>query len=211
MYFSDELIDVIADSQQDRALSRHAAAAHQRHDAPPHAAPREPRIETESCSANCAARIPNLVMRTTFITGFPGETDEQFAELEQFVRETKFDRMGVFTYSFEPDTPAALLANHVSDEVKQHRQSRLMAAQQEVSAAWTAAQVGKTLDVILDQPVPKQKNVWVARSHADAPDVDGLVFVTGGKRKLTAGAIVPCEIVASQNYDLVGHAVGEPR
>jgi ribosomal protein S12 methylthiotransferase len=210
MYISDELIRVIADSKRIvpyidmplqhindtmlRRMSRRVTGS-----------------ETRETVRRLRDGIPNLTLRTTFIAGFPGETEEQFAELEAYVREAKFDRMGAFTYSFEPDTPAAILPDHVADEVKEERQGRLMAAQQEVSAAWTAAQVGKTLEVILDQPVPNEKNVWVARSQADAPDVDGLVFVTGGKTKLAPGALVQCEIVASQNYDLVGLAVGKPR
>jgi ribosomal protein S12 methylthiotransferase len=210
MYISDELIRTIADSRRIvpyidmplqhindtmlRRMSRRVTGG-----------------ETRELVGRLRDGIPNLTLRTTFIAGFPGETEDQFSELEEYVRETRFDRMGAFTYSFEPDTPAASLPDHLPEEVKQERQGRLMAAQQEVSAAWTAAQVGKTLDVILDQPVPKQKNVWVGRGVADAPDVDGLVFVTGGKKKLSAGSMVPCEIVASQNYDLVGLAVGNPR
>jgi ribosomal protein S12 methylthiotransferase len=206
MYITDELIETIAQSKRIvpyidmplqhindtmlRRMSRRVSGA-----------------ETRDLVKRLRSGIPNLTLRTTFITGFPGETEQQFAELEEFVRTEKFDRMGAFTYSFEPDTPAAALLDHLPEEVKLKRQERLMAAQQEVSAAWTAAQVGKRMDVLLDQPVPKQKNVWVGRSHADAPDVDGLVFVTGGKQKLAAGAIVPCEIVASQKYDLVGLAV----
>jgi ribosomal protein S12 methylthiotransferase len=86
-----------------------------------------------------------------------------------------------------------------------------MAVQQKIAFAALAAQVGRTLDVILDQPVPEEKNVWIGRSPADAPDVDGLVFVTGNQYKLRAGDIVPCEIVATQEYDLVAVAAGKPR
>jgi ribosomal protein S12 methylthiotransferase len=207
MYITDELIETIAASKRivpyiDMPLQHINDTMLRR------MSRRVTGQETRELVKRLRSGIPNLTLRTTFITGFPGETKEQFAELEQFVREEKFDRMGAFTYSFEPDTPAAALPDHLPEEVKLQRQERLMAAQQDVSAAWTAAQVGKRMDVILDQPVPKQKNVWVGRSHADAPDVDGLVFVTGGKQKLSAGAIVPCEIVASQKYDLVGLAVG---
>jgi ribosomal protein S12 methylthiotransferase len=170
------------------------------------------RAESEEVIRKLRNRLPNLTLRTTFITGFPGETEEQFTELEAFVREQKFERMGAFTYSLEPDTPAALLPDHLAEEVKVERQSRLMAAQNEVSRAWTSAQVGRTLDVILDQAVPNQKNVWVGRSHADAPDVDGLVFVTGQKKqKLATGNIVSVEIVAAQDYDLVGMALDKVR
>jgi ribosomal protein S12 methylthiotransferase len=210
MYITDELIRVIANSKRivpyidmplqhinDTMLKRMSR--------------RVTGGETRQLVQRLRDGIPNLTLRTTFIAGFPGETQEQFEELEAYVREAKFDRMGAFTYSYEGDTPAANLPDHLSEEVKNERQGRLMAAQQEVSAAWTAAQVGKTFDVIIEQPVPGQKNVWVARSHADAPDVDGLVFVTGDKKKLAPGAIVACEIVAAQNYDLVGLAVGDPR
>jgi ribosomal protein S12 methylthiotransferase len=166
------------------------------------------RAETESLLSKLRQAIPGLALRTTFIVGFPGETEEQFAELEQFVREQKFDRMGAFTYSLEPDTPAALLGEHLAEQIKEERQARLMAVQREISTAYCAARMGSTLEVILDQPVPNQKNVWVARSQADAPDVDGLVFVTGGKKmKLQAGDIVRAEVVATQEYDLIAHAV----
>lgn len=206
MYISDELIRVIAESRRivpylDMPLQHINDTMLRR------MSRRVTRDETLGLVRRLREGIPNLTLRTTFIVGFPGETEQQFKELEEFVRHEKFDRMGAFTYSFEPDTPAALLPDQLPEEVKHDRQRRLMLAQQDVSAAWTTAQVGKTLEVILDQPVQGEKNVWVARSHADAPDVDGLVFVTGGGRKLATGAIVPCEIVASQNYDLVGVAI----
>jgi ribosomal protein S12 methylthiotransferase len=85
-----------------------------------------------------------------------------------------------------------------------------MEAQQEVAFAWNQAQIGSRKDVILDRPVPGESNVWIGRSHADAPDIDAAVYVTGGKKRLSAGDIVTCEIVAAQEYDLVGVAVGKP-
>jgi ribosomal protein S12 methylthiotransferase len=91
------------------------------------------------------------------------------------------------------------------------RRERLMQVQQEIAFAALQRQVARTLEVILDQPVPGEKNVWMGRSTADAPDVDGLVFVTGHQFKLRAGDIVPCEIVATQEYDLVAVAAGQPR
>ena len=94
------------------------------------------RSETELLLAKLRRAIPNLVMRTTFITGFPGETDEQFEELVEFVREQRFERLGVFTYSFEPDTPAARLPDHLPEEVKNERQAELMAVQQEIAFDW---------------------------------------------------------------------------
>ena len=115
----------------------------------------------------------------------------------------------MFTYSFEPDTPAAKLPDHLPEEVKNERRERLMAVQQEVAFEWNDAQIGRRLDVLIDAAVPDEKNAWIGRSYADAPDVDGVVYVTG--EGLSVGAIVPCEIVATSDYDLVAAAVGEPR
>jgi ribosomal protein S12 methylthiotransferase len=167
------------------------------------------RGETETLLAKLRQRIPDLVMRTTFITGFPGETDAQFEELIGFVDEHRFERLGVFTYSFEPDTPAAKLPEHLSEEVKLQRQQRLMAVQQKIAFEWNDRQIGRQFDVLLDAPLPGEPNVWVGRSYADAPDVDGAVYVTG--EGLAAGQIVPCEIVAARDYDLVAAATGDPR
>lgn len=155
--------------------------------------------------------IPRLAIRTTFIAGFPGESEEQVDELEQFIRDARFERAGVFTYSFEPDTPAARLQGHVEDATKAARRDRLMAAQQVNAFDWAQSQMGNTLDVILDRAVPDQENVWIGRSYADAPDVDAVVYVTGTDEVLRAGRIVPCEIVASREYDLIGVAIGASR
>jgi ribosomal protein S12 methylthiotransferase len=168
------------------------------------------RQQTEQLLELLWARIPDLTLRTTLITGFPGETDEQFEELLQFVQQQRFQRLGVFTYSLEPDTPGAKLPDHVPEPVRQERRDRLMAAQQEIVFQWNRHQLGRRRPVILDAPVAGQRNVWIGRSPSDAPDVDALVYVTGDRYSLNAGDIVPCEIVASKDYDLVGVAVGEP-
>jgi ribosomal protein S12 methylthiotransferase len=207
MYFSDELIDAIAASKRivpylDMPL-QHANDMMLRR-----MQRRVTRGETEILLGKLRSAIPNLVMRTTFITGFPGETDEQFADMVDFVRQHRFERLGVFTYSYEPDTPAARLPDHVPDEVKLARQAELMRVQQEIAFEWNARQIGRQVDVLLDAPVPGERNAFIGRSYADAPDVDGVVYVTG--RKLRPGQIVPCEIVASQEYDLVAAACGKP-
>jgi len=208
MYFSDELIDVIAKSKRivpylDMPLQHINDTMLRRMQR------RVNRADTETLLAKLRSQVKNLVMRTTIITGFPGETDEQFSELADFVREQRFERLGVFTYSFESDTPAARLPDHLPDEVKEARREEIMAIQQEIAFEWNAAQVGKVVDVILDRPVPGQKDAWIGRGHADAPDVDSVIYVTG--KKLSAGKIVPCEIVTTSEYDLVGVAVGKPR
>jgi ribosomal protein S12 methylthiotransferase len=208
MYVTDELIDTIAASKRivpyldmplqhasDRMLKRMQRRVN--------------RQDTESLLTKLRERIPNLVMRTTFITGFPGETDADFDELVEFVGQQQFERLGVFTYSLEPDTPAAKLPGHVPEPVMQERRDQLMAVQQEVAFAWNDAQIGRRLDVLIDSAVPDEKNAWIGRSYADAPDVDGVVFVTG--EKLSTGALVPCEIVGYSGYDLVAAAVGEAR
>ncbi len=208
MYIDDELVETIAAARKivpyldmplqhinDELLRRMAR--------------RITRQETETLLTKLRDRIPGLALRTTLITGFPGETEPQFEELVDFVRTQRFQRLGVFTYSLEPDTPAARLPDQLPEAVKEVRRQRLMETQQEIAFAWNARQIGTQKDVILDRPVPNEPNVWVGRSHADAPDIDAAVYVTGGKKRLAAGDIVSCEIVASQDYDLVGVAVGK--
>jgi ribosomal protein S12 methylthiotransferase len=208
MYVDDRLIDTIAASRRivpylDMPL-QHANDQMLRR-----MQRRVGRSETEELLAKLRERIPDLVMRTTFITGFPGETDEQFEELVDFVRAQRFERLGVFTYSFEPDTPAAKLPDQVSEQTMQQRRERLMAEQQKIAFAWNDAQIGRQLDVLIDSPVPDEPDAWIGRTYADAPDVDCVVYVTGVG--LSPGALVPCELVARRDYDLIGVACGEPR
>jgi len=205
MYVDDELIDTIAGSRRivpylDMPL-QHADDTMLRR-----MQRRVNRADTEALLARLRKRIPNLTMRTTFIAGFPGETDAQFETMVDFVREQRFERMGVFTYSFEPDTPAARLPDHLPEEVKAERRDRLMAVQQEIAFDWNASQLGHRREVLLDSPVPGERDVWIGRTTADAPDVDGVVYVTG--KKLRAGKFVPCEIVSAEGYDLVAAPVG---
>ena len=138
MYFSDELIDTIAASKKilpylDMPLQHASDVMLKRMQR------RVTRGETETLLGKLRERIPNLVMRTTFITGFPGETNEHVIELEEFMRQQKFERLGVFTYSFEPDTPAAKLPDHLPEEVKAARRDHLMAVQQEMALHWKDA------------------------------------------------------------------------
>jgi ribosomal protein S12 methylthiotransferase len=210
MYVDDRLIDVIAASRKivpylDMPL-QHANDEMLRR-----MARRVTKGETEALLEKLRTRIPGLAMRTTFITGFPGETEEHFEELVEFVRRQQFDRAGVFTYSFEPDTPSAKLPDHVPEPVMQDRRNRLMAVQQEIAFAKAQKQGGRRLDVLLDLPVEGEKNVWIGRTKSDAPDVDAVVYVTGGKQRLKAGQFVRCEVVASREYDLIAVAVGNPR
>jgi ribosomal protein S12 methylthiotransferase len=153
-------------------------------------------------------RIPNVVLRTTFIVGFPGETDEQFEELCDFVTETRFERMGVFPYSLEPGTPAVKLEGHLPEEVKNDRRDQLMELQQEIAFEYGESLVGYELDVLLDEQIDDE--TWVGRSFADAPEIDGSVYVRGVG--LSAGEMSPVLIESRQDYDLIGSVVeaGEP-
>jgi len=166
------------------------------------------RADTETLLKRLRKQIPGLALRTTFIVGFPGETEAEFEELCDFVQTAKFERCGVFPYSLEPGTPAERLPEHLPEEVKLARRDRLMQIQQEVAFAWAASQVGSQRDVIIDCPDPEVPNHFLARSTADAPDIDALVRVKA--KNLKPGDFVKVKITAADGYDLVGRAIGEP-
>ncbi len=206
MYIDDALIRRIASSRKvlpylDMPLQHASDSMLKR------MARRVRRDETESLLDRLRAGIPDLVLRTTFITGFPGETQDDFERLREFIQKQRFQRVGVFTYSREPETPADRLPDHLPEEVKQQRRDELMALQQAISMEYNEAQVGKRMPVIIDQQVEHEDNVWIARSRADAPDIDGVVYLSGLEQPLATGQIVTAEIVAAQQYDLVGAAV----
>ncbi len=204
MYFTDELIDAIAQSDKilpyldmplqhinDRMLKRMQRRVN--------------RAQTEELVGKLRERIPDLVLRSTMITGFPGETDEEFAELLEYVERERFERLGVFTYSLEPDTPAARLPNHVDQAVMEARRDELMALQQQIAFEFADQQLGTQQPVLIDSPVPEEPTAWIGRTIADAPDVDCVVYVTG--ENLSPGMIVDCEVVARSDYDLVAVAL----
>jgi len=147
------------------------------------------------------AAMPDVALRTTFIVGYPGETEREFEALLDFVAESRFDRVGVFVYSAEEGTPAAALPNSVAEEIKTERYDRLMALQQEISLAINQAQVGRTLDVLVEG---QGDGLSVGRSYRDAPEIDGLVLLPND---LPVGAIVPVRITGAMEYDLVGEVI----
>ncbi|MDJ0974336.1 MAG: 30S ribosomal protein S12 methylthiotransferase RimO [Planctomycetota bacterium] len=153
-------------------------------------------------------RIPDVAIRTTLITGFPGETDADHAENLRRVSQGWFQRLGVFTYSPEEGTRAFDLPDAIPAEVAEARRDELMAAQQPIHFAHADAQVGRVVDVLLEQVEPLAKRA-VGRTQHDAPDVDGTVRVRGIEAG-RAGAVVPVRIVAREDYDLVGEPVGAP-
>jgi len=162
------------------------------------------RKQTEELISKLRQAIPGLVMRTTFIVGFPGETDAQFQELCDFATEMHFERAGVFTYSFEPGTPATKLPDHLPEEIKNARRDQLMKVQQKVAFAWSHKQVGQTLEVLIDSQDPETPGWWLGRSFADAPDIDPIVKVKS--RKIGPGDLIPVKITAAEGYDLLGKA-----
>ena len=164
------------------------------------------KAQTEELLARLRDEIPDVVLRTTFIVGFPGETDAMFHELVEFVERWRFERAGVFEFSPEPGTRAFDMTEQVDDKTKARRCERLYAVQERVSHQFARRLVGSTLDVMLDSYAladngEPMRNVCLGRTRADAPDVDPVVYVTG--RNLKPGEIVPCEIVDVNGLDLV--------
>jgi ribosomal protein S12 methylthiotransferase len=167
------------------------------------------RRTTEELIGKLRRTMPNLAFRTTFIVGFPGESEVEFQELCEFVKEKGFERAGVFTYSFEADTPAAKLDGQMPEEVKQERRGVLMEIQQQVAFDWSEKQVGREIEVIVDGPDPEIPNHYRARGHADAPDIDGLVRLKG--KNLQPGDIVKAKVTGADGYDLAARAIGAAR
>ena len=170
--------------------------------------------------AKLRKEIPDITLRTTLITGFPGETEEDFKELYNFVDEMEFDRLGVFTYSAEEGTPAAEMEGQVDEEVKIARRNEIMELQQEISAEKAEGRIGKVYEVLVEGTVPVDsvngeafasimevnedgKKVYIGRTYMDAPDVDGQVFFESDY-EIMSGELVEVEIIASDEYDLFG-------
>ncbi len=148
------------------------------------------------------AKIPDAVMRTTLITGYPGETEERFTELKDFVKDMKFERLGAFAYSREEDTPAYNLEPQISEEIAEQRKDELMQTQQDISEEFLAGLVGKKIKVIIDKKSSEEGFLFEGRSYFDSPEIDGVVFITESKGKI--GDIVEVEIIDAWEYDLIG-------
>lgn len=147
-------------------------------------------------------RIPDIVLRTTLISGFPGETEEDHQVLKEFVREMKFDRLGVFTYSREEDTPAAKMKNQVPQRTKGKRRREIMQIQQKISLARGKAKIGKTMEAVIEGELPEE-GIFAARTYGDAPGVDGMVFITATEDHMS-GDFVNVRITGASEYDLTG-------
>ena len=149
--------------------------------------------------------IPDICLRTTLITGFPGETEEQHEELMDFVDEMEFDRLGVFTYSPEEDTPAASMPDQIDEEVKEERQAELMELQQDIAFDNAQAMVGREVLVMIEGKVADE-NAYVGRTYRDAPNVDGLIFINTDE-ELLSGDFARVKVTGAVDYDLIGELI----
>ena len=157
--------------------------------------------------ATLRREIPDLVLRTTLITGFPGETPEDHQELLEFVNEMEFERLGVFTYSAEEDTPAARMPDQIPEEVKEERQAEIMELQQEISMEHGESCVGKEMLAMVEGKVADE-NAYVGRTWGDAPGVDGYIFINTGEL-LMSGDFVKVRVTGALEYDLIGEIADE--
>jgi ribosomal protein S12 methylthiotransferase len=202
-FFTDELIDTIAANpkicnyidmplqhSEDSILKRMRRPGRQR--------------DTRELVAKIRARIPDVALRTSIIVGFPGETDEDFQRLCDFVKEMKFDRLGVFSYSTEDDTPAARLPDHVPSEVIEWRANTLMEIQREVSKAISGKHIGSEIDVLVER-YDGRSDVYVGRSPYDAPEIDGEVFIANCKAGI--GEIQKVRITHAYEFDMSGEGL----
>lgn len=165
------------------------------------------RAELTALIGKLRREIPDIALRTTLITGFPGESEEDFARMVTFVEEMRFARLGVFTYSPEEGTRAADMDGQIAEEVKEARRDRIMELQQEISAEETREKVGEEMDVLIEGYL-YEEDIYVGRTYRDAPKVDGNVFVRA-EEEMISGDIVPVRITGASEYDLMGDVIYE--
>lgn len=158
--------------------------------------------------AHLREEIPDIALRTTLITGFPGETQEQFEEMKEFIDMVSFDRLGVFPYSAEEDTPAAEMDGQCPEEIKRMRADSLMELQQEISADLCSEHIGQEFDVLVEGFIPEE-GMFAGRTYMDAPGVDGLVFFASPDHEWMSGDIVRVRITGAYEYDLTGELINE--
>lgn len=196
-YVTPRLIEVMA--QYDQVLSYLDIPLQHAHPATLRRMRRPANIDwVDQTIEGLRAAMPDIAIRSTFIVGYPGETEEEFQALMDFVAEVVFDRVGVFMYSYEPGTPSADLTDFVPEEIKRDRRNRLMALQQRISLAKNQSFVGQTLDVLVEG---EDSGLSIGRSYRDAPEIDGLVLIEGD---VPVGEIVPVRITGALEYDLTG-------
>ena len=162
------------------------------------------REKTEKLIKDIRLKVPDIAIRTTLIVGHPGETEEEFEETCQFVREMKFDRLGVFTYSHEDDTHSFTMDDTISAEIKEERASVLMEIQQEIAFEKNQLAIGKTFKVLFDR---KEGGYFIGRTEYDSPEVDNEVLVKAEDNYLSLGSFYQVKIIDATDYDLYGEVV----
>ena len=165
------------------------------------------RAELTELIGKLRREIPDIILRTTLITGFPGETEEEFERMKDFVEQMRFDRLGVFTYSPEEGTKAADMEGQIDEECKEARRDAVMELQQQISAEKAASMVGKKMSVLIEGYL-YEEDIYVGRTYMDAPKVDGNVFVRS-EEEMISGDIVPVRITGASEYDLMGDVIYE--
>lgn len=153
---------------------------------------------------NLRKSVPDIVIRTTFIVGFPGESDDDFNQLVDFIKDIKFDKLGVFEYSKEEGTRAAKLDEQISDSIKEERKNEIMTIQSEISSEILSTNIGKRLEVLIEEEVDEEN--YVGRTYMDSPEIDGVTYVNSAKN-LEIGSFVHVDVVDSLDYDLVGEII----
>lgn len=166
---------------------------------------RTTRADLEQIIADLREALPDICLRTTLITGFPGETEEDHRELMSFIDTCEFDRLGVFTYSQEEDTPAAQMPGQIDEEVKENRQAELMELQQEIAFEKAEAMKGRELEVLIEGRVSGE-NAYVGRTYRDAPDIDGYIFINT-EETLMSGDFAKVRVTGACEYDLIGELI----
>ena len=161
------------------------------------------RADLEGIIRKLRMEIPDIILRTTLITGFPTETEEEHAELMEFVEQQGFDRLGVFTYSKEDNTPAAKLKPQITAKVKKQRQKELMKLQQSIVFAAAQKRIGRTYEVLTEGKITDEENVYIGRTYMDAPQVDGYLFFHADE-ELLSGDLVKVKVKQAKGYDLIG-------
>ena len=205
-YFSDELIEVFATEK--KVVKYIDLPLQHAHDAVLRSMNRpDTRSGMEQLIKKLRARIPGVTIRSTFIVGFPGETDTHYQALRDFVEEQRFDKVGIFTYSEEEDTPAAGMPQKVSEEVMQERYHDLMSLQSKISEEINISLEHKEIDVLIEGRDAEQHGIAVGRSYREAPEVDGQIYIEGDAES-SVGDIVRVRLLQGFTYDIVGEKVG---
>ncbi|MBM7854470.1 ribosomal protein S12 methylthiotransferase [Desulfohalotomaculum tongense] len=202
VYFTDELINTMAreskickyvDLPLQHAADKILKKMHRRGSV----------LEIKNLIAKLRAAIPNITLRTSFIVGFPGETEEDFQQLLNFMEEIKFDRVGIFKYSAEEGTPAAGMEDQIDEAIKEERYHRAMKLQQRISLEKNEQKIGQIIEVLTEGELAEEPGTYVGRSQADAPEVDGLIYFKAGKL-VHPGEIVEVKVTKASEYDLMG-------